>query len=148
MNSEATPLLDELDEKIVKVLQSDGRISIPDLAKEVGTSRPTAYARFDRLVGNGTITGFRAEVQHEHLGLDVAALLMITSDQPQWRDVADAIADNEDVVWLGLSTGNADFVAFVRAKDLSHLRDVILERLLQTPGVNGIETNILLDEMQ
>lgn len=147
MNSEILPDLDALDKKIVKVLQDDGRISIPDLAKQVNTSRPTAYARFNRLVENGTITGFRAEVRHDHLGRVVTALLMITTDQPEWRNVADAIAENEDVVWLGLSTGNADFVAMVRAEDLPHLRDVILEDLLRTPGIRAIVTNIVLEEL-
>lgn len=146
MNSQNSVQLDELDQKIVKELRANGRISIPELAKKVDTSRPTAYARFDRLIENGTITGFHAEVEHDHLGLNVSALLMITTDQPQWRTVADAVAANDDVVWLGLSTGNTDFVAIVRAKDLSHLRDVILEGLLQTPGVKAISTNILLEE--
>ena len=148
MNSQHSASLDDLDQKIVKELCANGRISIPELAKKVDTSRPTAYARFDRLVENGTISGFHAEVKHEHLGLTVAALLMITTDQPQWRDVAEAVAENPDVVWLGLSTGNTDFVAIVRAKDLPHLRDVILEGLLQTPGVKAISTNILLEELR
>ena len=147
MNSQVVPDLDELDKKIVKVLQADGRISIPDLAKQVNTSRPTAYARFNRLLENGTITGFRAEVSHDHLGRAVTALLMITTDQPDWRTVADVIAANENVVWLGLSTGNADFVAIVRAQDLSHLRDVILEGLLRTPGIRSTVTNIILEEL-
>jgi len=147
MNSSNMPDLDELDQKIVKVLQTNGRISVPELAKQVNTSRPTAYARFDRLVESGTITGFRAEVNHEHLGLAVTALLMISTDQPEWRKVADTIRNDEDIVWLGLSTGNADFVALVRAHDLSHLRDVILDRLLQTPGITAIVTNIVLEEL-
>lgn len=145
--SEELPDLDELDQKIVKLLQTNGRISIPELAKQVNTSRPTAYARFDRLVENGTITGFSAEVNHEHLGLAVTALLMINTDQTEWRRVADTIRSDQDIVWLGLSTGNADFVALIRAHDLSHLRDVILDRLLQTPGVTAIVTNIVLEEM-
>lgn len=140
--------LDELDLKIVRLLQADGRTSIPDVAAKVNTSRPTAYARFNRLVEAGIISGFHAHVEPQHLGLHVGALLSVTVEQSDWREVGDKLLQDDSVVWVGLGAGHPDFAILVRARDLHHLRDVILERLLQTPGVKAIVTSILLDEQQ
>lgn len=147
MKSQPPPDLDELDVKIVRVLQEAGRTSIPEIARLVDTSRPTAYARFDKLVDSGTITGFHASVDHQRLGLTVTALLMVETEQADWRSVAEELSANPAVFWLGFITGEADFAVLVRAEDLGHLRDVILDRLVQTPGVKSIVTNILLEEM-
>lgn len=148
MKSNETPALDELDLQIVSLLQANGRMSIPEIARQVNTSRPTAYARFDRLLENGTITGFRAEVPPDRLGLSVAALLMIETEQAEWRTVAEELLANPDVVWLGLVAGKADFALLVRAESLGHLRDVILDGLVQTPGVKSVVTNIMLEELR
>ncbi|MEL6984078.1 MAG: Lrp/AsnC family transcriptional regulator [Actinomycetota bacterium] len=147
MKDNPGPGLDELDLKIVRVLEEAGRTSIPEVARLVGTSRPTAYARFDKLIESGAITGFHASVDHEQLGLTVTALLMVETEQSNWRPVAEELLANPSVVWLGLITGKADFAMLVRAEDLGHLRDVILDRLVKTPGVKSIVTNILLEEL-
>lgn len=143
-----TPHLDDLDRKIVDTLQRDGRLSIPALAEAVGTSRATAYTRFDRLVDAGVITGFQATVDPRHLGLAVSALAMVSIKQAQWRTVADSLASVEGVEWLALSAGNSDFVLLLRARSLEHLRDVVLEQVLAVEGVQGIETRVLLEELR
>lgn len=146
-NGQPVPDLDELDLKIVDLLRTEGRTSIPELARRVNTSRPTAYARFNRLIEIGTITGFHAAIETSHVGLTVSALLMVKTEQEQWRPVADELLANPSVVWVGLITGDADFAMLVRAESLRHLRDVILDNLVQTPGVKSIVTNILLEEL-
>ena len=140
--------LDAVDLAIVNLLQADGRMSIPDIATAVHVSKPTAYARFNRLVETGVVSGFHARVDPAHFGLEVGELLSVTVDQADWRSVRDELSRDESVVWLGLGAGHPDFAMIVRARDLGHLRDVILERLLQTPGVKSIVTSILLDEHQ
>lgn len=138
--------LDELDKKIIDVLMRNARLSIPALADEVGTSRATAYNRFDRLVGQGVITGFHAAVDPEALGSEIAALTLVKAAQQGWPSLAEDLAAVPGVVWLGLSVGTSDFVLLLRARSLRHLRDSVLEGLLGIPGVDSIETRVLLDE--
>ena len=147
MERQESTQLDDLDLQIVRLLQNEGRLSVPEIARRVNTSRPTAYARFKRLVEDGTITGFQAQIDHRRLGLPVAALLLIETHQSQWRTVADELLDDPSVVWLGLITGPADLAVLVRAESLGHLRDVILNDVTQATGVKSIETNILLEEL-
>lgn len=142
------PDLDDLDRKIVDVLQHEGRLSVPALAERVGTSRATAYSRFDRLVEGGVIIGFGANVDPVKLGLNVAALAMVRIRQVRWRTAADSLASVDGVEWLALSAGSSDFVLLLRAESLEHLRDVVLEQVLAVDGVEGIETRVLLEELR
>lgn len=138
--------LDDLDQRIVETLMFDGRISVPSLAEKVGTSRATAYSRFERLIDSGVIGGFHATVDPREMGLTVAALTLVRTKQSAWRDVAKELADVPGVVWLGISAGNFDFVVLIRAESLERLRDSVLEKLLSIDGVDGIDTKVLLEE--
>ena len=138
--------LDDIDKTIVEHLRADGRLSIPVLAERVGIGRATAYARFDRLVETGVIKGFEAQVDPETLGLGVAALVTIESDQVAWAELRDGLLAIDGVHWVGLTAGTSDFVCLVRAADLDHLRDVVLSELLSVPGIRNTQTAVLLEE--
>jgi DNA-binding Lrp family transcriptional regulator len=51
------------------------------------------------------------------------------------------------VEWLGVATGEFDFMLLVRADSLDHLRDVALHELQQIEGVSSAQTIVLLDEV-
>ena len=138
--------IDGLDRTIIEVLNGEGRISIPALADRVGTSRATAYARFDRLVENGVLRGFHADIDPRALGFDVAALLMVTGDQTKWQSITAALRETYGVDWVGMCAGQYDFAVLVRARDLSELRDVVLDSILRVSGVTNIESTVLFDE--
>jgi DNA-binding Lrp family transcriptional regulator len=140
--------IDDVDQMIVQQLLADGRQSIPQLAEQVGIGRATAYARFDRLVDDGVITGFSARVAPDAVGLGVAAVILVTSDQGDWPDLQDRILAANGVQWLGLGAGAADFIVLVRAADLAELRDVVLRQLLSLPGIRSTQTTVLLDEVR
>lgn len=146
MPDHLTPL-DQLDRTIVETLRSEGRLSIPALAERVGASRATAYARFDRLVEDGVITGFRATVDHEALELGVTALLLVSGEQTSWADTSQRLRSTFGVEWVGLCAGPFDFAVLVRARDLRELRDVVLDELLRVPGITNVQTSVLLDEL-
>jgi DNA-binding Lrp family transcriptional regulator len=137
---------DQVDATIVDALKVEGRMSVPVLADRVGVSRATAYARFDRLVADGVISGFRAVVSPAKAGLSVAALVLINGEQGLWSETLQQLREIAGVEWVGLSAGVFDFVALVRAADLTELRDVVLRSLRDIPGLNSTQTAIILDE--
>jgi DNA-binding Lrp family transcriptional regulator len=138
---------DEVDRQMIVELQRDGRTTIPTLAERLGVSRATAYARFHRLLNTGVITGFTATVDHEQLGLGVAALVLVNVRQGAWRELQRELSDLPGVEWLGVATGPFDFVLLARAEDLVHLRDVVLQGVQAIDGVKGSQTIVLLDEI-
>jgi DNA-binding Lrp family transcriptional regulator len=137
---------DQVDATIVDALKAEGRMSVPVLAELVGVSRATAYSRFDRLVADGVISGFRAVVPPAKAGLSVAALVLINGEQGLWSETLQQLQEIAGVEWVGLTAGVFDFVALVRAADLTELRDVVLRSLRDIPGLNSTQTAIILDE--
>ncbi len=109
-------------------------------------SRATAYQRLARLRDTGVIRRFTADVDPRKMGLPIAALVLVTVAQHAWRGVGERLRRLPGVEWLALSTGSFDYVLLVRAPDVDHLRDVILEGLQSMPEVLSAQTLLLLDE--
>ncbi|MGH9177740.1 MAG: Lrp/AsnC family transcriptional regulator [Acidimicrobiales bacterium] len=138
--------LDAVDHRLLAELRADGRASVNDLAGRVSVSRATAYQRLARLRRAGVIRRFTVEVDPRKVGLPIAALVLVSVVQHSWRGVGDRLRRLPGVVWLALSSGTFDYVLLVRAPDIDHLRDVILEDLQSIPEIQSSQTLVLLDE--
>jgi DNA-binding Lrp family transcriptional regulator len=144
--SDTLPGLDEVDRLLVRELVADGRLSISALAERANVSRATAYARFDRLVSSGVITGFTATVDHAKAGLPIAALILVNVEQHSWRQVRDECLTLPGVVYIAFTSGGFDMVLLVRVPDVVALRDVVLVRLQGSPYVRSTQTIFVLDD--
>jgi DNA-binding Lrp family transcriptional regulator len=146
-SSRVPAVLDAVDRTILRILADDGRISTAELARRANVSRASAYARLERLTTSGVIRGYFARIDHRAMGLEVAALILVTSEQSRWRELRDAIAAVPEVEYLGLVAGDFDFIILVRATSTDELRDVVLDRVIGLPGIRQSRTMFLLDEM-
>ncbi|HVM02178.1 MAG TPA: Lrp/AsnC family transcriptional regulator [Acidimicrobiales bacterium] len=138
--------LDEVDRRLVAALRADGRASVNELAARVSVSRATAYQRLARLRQAGVIRRFTVEVDHRKLGLPIAALVLVNVVQHSWRGVGERLRHLPGVEWMALSSGTFDYVLLVRAPDIDHLRDVVLDDLQSIPEIQSSQTLVLLDE--
>lgn len=138
--------LDAVDRRLVAALQADGRASVNELATRISVSRATAYQRLARLRESGVIRRFTVEVDPRKMGLPIAALVLVSVMQHSWRGVGDRLRQLPGVEWLALSSGSFDYILLVRAPDIDHLRDVILEDLQSIPEIRSSQTLVLLDE--
>jgi DNA-binding Lrp family transcriptional regulator len=138
--------LDAVDHRLLAALRADGRASVNELAGQVSVSRATAYQRLARLRRAKVIRRFTVEVDPRKVGLPIAALVLVSVVQHSWRGVGDRLRRLPGVEWLALSSGSFDYVLLVRAPDIDHLRDVILEDLQSIPEIQSSQTLVLLDE--
>ena len=138
--------LDDVDRRLIEALRADGRSSVNDLAGRVSVSRATAYQRLARLRRTGVIRRFTVDVDHRKLGLPIAALVLVNVVQHSWRGVGDRLRRLPGVEWMALSSGTFDYVLLVRAPDIDHLRDVVLDDLQSIPEIQSSQTLVLLDE--
>jgi DNA-binding Lrp family transcriptional regulator len=138
--------LDDVDRRILGELTHDGRISIRTLAERVHVSRANAYARVDRLVAEGVITRYAAQIDPERAGLGTSAYVLLTIQQNAWREVASALSALPYVDHFALVGGDFDVLALVRAPNNAALRHVVLERIQDVPGVRGTRTWLIFDE--
>ncbi|HJT90439.1 MAG TPA: Lrp/AsnC family transcriptional regulator [Mycobacterium sp.] len=138
--------LDDVSRRMLGILVDDGRMSVNELAARAGVSRATAYARYDRLVADGVIRGFRADVDPHAIGLDVVAMILINVEQGSWPTTRDKVSRLPGVEYVAMTSGEFDFVLLVRMPDIAALRDVVLYRLQGMPEVRSTHTIFVLDE--
>ena len=140
--------LDEIDIRILEVLRDDGRLSVSALAKAVHISRATAYARLERLNATGVLTGYTVSVNPARTGLDITAIILLSARHgpPEEIPLRTLVDKFPEVEYFAYLTGPFDAIAVVRAPNMSILRDVILRKFQQLPGVRSTQTSIVLEE--
>ncbi|MEV5707436.1 Lrp/AsnC family transcriptional regulator [Actinoallomurus sp. NPDC052274] len=138
--------LDDVDRAILRELESDGRLSMRTLAERVSVSRSNVYARVERLVAEGVITGFTARIDPVRTGLGTAAYVLLTIEQHSWREVTARLRDVPYIEHLAFVGGDVDLVMLVRTPDNVTLRDVVLARIHTLPGIRSTRTWLIFDE--
>ncbi len=138
--------LDDVDLALVGALVEDARLSVNALAQAVGVSRANAYRRLERLRADGVVRGFSARVDPAALGRPLAAVLLISIRQADWRAIKERLLAIDEVDYLAATSGDFDFLALLRTADAASLRDLVLEQVHSIPGVVGTRTTFVLDE--
>lgn len=141
-------LLDEIDRRIIRELQDDGRLSGRALAERVKISRANAYSRMERLVADGVITGFTACVAPDKIGLTTSAYVSMTVRQNTWRDLQQQLREIPEVRHMALTGGEFDVMLLVRAAGNDALRRVVLEQLQAIPGVLSTRTFLIFEDAE
>ena len=140
--------LDGPDRRILSELIRDARTSIRSLAERVHISRANAYARVDRLLADGVITGFSAQIAHERAGLRTSAYVSLSIEQNSWREVSSRLGRLPYVEHVSMLGADFDVLVLVRAPDNIALRDLVLDRIQAIPGVQTTRTWLVFDELQ
>lgn len=116
--------LDHTDELILVSLQSDGRISMADLARAVSLSPSSAADRVRRLVDAGIITGYTATVDAQALGYAITAFVRLAFPSGNYKPVHDLLAVLPEVVEAHHVTGNDCFIMKVLARSMTDLERI------------------------
>ena len=118
--------LDELDRKLLALLQQDGRRSFADLGRDVGLSTHAVKRRVDRLEAAGVIQGYAAVIDVTRLGTGFEAIAEVyCADKTVPRDVLRAVETIPEVVSAVTVSGEPDAVLRVQVEDIAHLERVI-----------------------
>jgi DNA-binding Lrp family transcriptional regulator len=139
--------MDRLDQKILAVLQSDGRLSLTDLASRVGLTPSPTHRRLRELEASGAILGYRAVVDPKALGLGFEALVFVTmrqEDRATLLGFEEAVAAIPNVLQAQRLFGDPDYLLRVRTTDLdayARLEDDVLATL---PGVQRLNSTLVM----
>ena len=76
-------IIDEIDQKLISLLQQNARFSLKQLAQEVYLSSPAVSSRIERLEKMGIITGYQAQLDHQKLGYHITAFINLAMDPGQ-----------------------------------------------------------------
>lgn len=135
--------LDEIDERLIAALALFPRAGMLQISREVGVARNTAQAHLDRLVASGVITGFGPEIDLRRLGYAVSAFVSLEIAQGRAPGVIEQLEAVPEVVEAYMTTGSADLLCRVVARDNDHLGQLI-SRILEVPGISRTTTSLIL----
>jgi Lrp/AsnC family leucine-responsive transcriptional regulator len=143
--------LDDIDKRIVAVLQAEGRLAMVDLADRVGLSATPCQRRVKRLEDEGVIDRYAALVSPSAVGLALQALVQVTLDDHSEKTVAafeSAIRARPEVVACYAVTGDMDFLLHVLAPDLASFSEFAMKALLRMPGVRGTRSSFIMQAVK
>ena len=140
-------MIDEIDRDILRLLQSDARLTQRELGRAVGLSPNAAGARVQRLVRQGVITGFHAHVDHAALGRPMEATIDVWQHDNRDREAFYqlVVADDRIVECFHL-TGPLDFRVRARVASPEDLNDLL--STMQTVGaVRQTDSRLVLEQI-
>jgi Lrp/AsnC family transcriptional regulator for asnA, asnC and gidA len=131
--SAATADLDDVDRRLLRILQADGRASYATMAPEVGLSAPAVRLRVQRLIDAGVlqVVGVTDPIA---LGFPTMAMVAVQT-RGDVRVVADAVGALGNVVYLVLTSGEHDLLAEVVCRSQDELLEVVNDRIRALDGV-------------
>lgn len=133
--------MDQLDIRLLEILQMDGRISISDLSKKLSLSRPSITERLKRLQEKGIIEGFNARVSPKAIGLDVIVYIQVSEIKLfSYIEFEKWIMGDPDIFECHRLTGSVSYLLKAAVTGMEHLSKLI-DRL--TPYGN-LNTSIVL----
>ena len=147
----AYPVLDRIDLKILDALQLDGRISNLKLAETVALSPTAVLARVQRLTKDGYILGYEARLNPLKLGAGLMVFVEVLLDRttPNVFDAFKAAAQvRSEIMECHMVAGGFDYLLKTRMLDMNAYREFAGTVLWQLPGVRETRTYAVMEEVK
>jgi Lrp/AsnC family transcriptional regulator, leucine-responsive regulatory protein len=142
--------LDRTDAKIIRLLQSDGRLGNAEIAKRVNTSAATCHRRTQRLFAEGYISSVRALVNPHKVGRGSLVIVGVVLDRSTTESFAafEAAAQSMPMILdCHLVAGDFDYLLKIRVRDIADFNRLHGEKLIALPGVRQTRTFFVMKEV-
>lgn len=134
---------DDLDRKLLTLLQSNARESTANIARKLGVARTTVLARLARLERERVIVGYTARLAHDQGEQGVQAYVGITVEPKAARDVTRHLAKMPELKQLSSVSGEFDYIALLRTESTRRL-DALLDDIGEIKGVIKTTSSVVL----
>ena len=136
--------MDDVDRKIIRLLQEDARKSFNKISESLGIAVGTAYNRVKSLEDNGILKGYTIMLDSAKLGYGLTALILIEAEGRYLPEVENEIAKLDEVICIYDITGDYDIAVVARFRNRSTLNNFI-KSALKMPHVSRTVTNVVLN---
>ena len=119
---------DLINEKILRILTSNSRITINELSKQVNLSAPAVRERVNKLEEQGIINDYTIDIDYKKLGFDVEILVEIIIKNSRYSDFKNFISEKDNVDFCYRVSGDSCFMFKIRLKDMKDV-EVLIDSL-------------------
>ncbi|EBA03874.1 MAG: Lrp/AsnC family transcriptional regulator [Paracoccaceae bacterium] len=140
-------MLDDIDRRLLRHLQSEPELPRTDLADRVGITPATCWRRIERLQETGVIKARQAVINWRALGFEVEVSLRITLDKTQPRAFDDFLAaarEVSEVYEIQTFLGRVDVRLNILARDMAHYQTLYRDKILGLPHIADIQALMLV----
>ena len=139
--------LDEIDRKILEILQSNAKITNAQLSKDIGLSPAPTLERVKKLENSGIIKSYHAKLDTEKIGLVVHTFVQVTLKGHNKKNIDLFLAEiNQvpEVIECHHITGSGDFILKVISKDITSYQRLMLEKVSEIEVVDSLQSMVIL----
>lgn len=143
--------MDDIDRKILRALQEDGRITNNALAQKCGLSNAACFERVRRLRESSVILGYTALLDPEKLDRALLVFIEVLLDRTTddaFAAFADHVRKLPDVIECHMVAGGFDYLLKVRVADMAAYRVFLGDTLVALPGIRETRTYAVLEEVK
>ncbi len=138
--------IDELDEKILKLITQNARIPFLEVARECGVSGAAIHQRVQRLINIGVLSGSEFIVNPQKLGYSTCAYMGIYLEKAKYHSrVVEELMKIPEIIECHMTTGQYAIFIKLQTKTNNHLKKLIDEQLQEIEGIARTETFISLE---
>lgn len=135
--------LDNLDRRLISLLQENGRRSNTEMARVLDVTETTIRNRVTRLIDEGLIN-IVAVPTPRAVGLTLSAIIGISVTLTYLSRASEALVTYPETRYVGFSTGRYDLIVEAFFNDQEHLLDFISNKLATLDGITDIETSLIM----
>jgi Lrp/AsnC family transcriptional regulator, regulator for asnA, asnC and gidA len=137
-------LLDEVNLRIIDILNRDASRPFVEIAKELEISDATVHMRVRRLMAAGIIRKFTIATDSQLLGYDHIAFMGINIKEGSTDEVTASLSQFDEILELHEMYGQFDLLLKIRSKSLEEMRDIVVNKIRRIPQITDGELMTVL----
>ena len=143
--------LDQIDKKILAILQKNAKITNAQLSKEIGLSPAPTLERVKKLEQTGVIQSYHAKLDPSKIGLGVSTFVHVGlkgHNKENINTFLNAIQGIDEITECHHVTGSGDFVLKIIAPDINSYQKLMLEQVSEISVVDNLQSMVILSTLK
>jgi Lrp/AsnC family transcriptional regulator len=145
-----TEIIDSIDLKILRILQSDSSRSLESISNEVGVSLNTCWRRISRMENKSIIEGRVALIDNEKVGLPLTVFVSISTDDhsQEWtKKLSNAVISIKEIVEFYRLAGETDYILKMMVKNVDHY-DKVYKQLIKRVKISDVSASFAMEKIK
>ena len=139
--------IDKVDRKILKILQSNAKITNSMLSQLIGLSPAPTLERVRKLEKEGLIVGYHAKLDNTKIGIGVITYVMVTLKGHNKKNIVsfiEKIKDVDNIIECHHITGSGDFILKVVAENIESYQELMLDKVSEIEVTDSLQSMVIL----
>jgi len=139
--------IDNIDRKILRMLQENSKITNSYLSKQIGLSPAPTLERVRKLEKKGIISGYHAQLNLSKIGLGVSTFVLVSLKEHNKKNInifLDKINKVNNVIECHHITGTGDFILKVVSENIASYQKLMLDKISEIESTDSLQSMVIL----